>query len=60
MDNAFCEDVSTHSCPFDAMISPGSIIDRADSPSLLYGKGSAFSKEVLEESVGSLGQWLTM
>lgn len=60
MDNAFCEDFSTQSHPFDAKISPGSTMDRADSPSLLYGKGSVFSKEILEESIGSLGQWLTM
>lgn len=60
IDNAFLEDFSTHSRPLDAKISPGSMIDRADSPSLLYGKGSAFSKEVLEESTSSLSQWLTM
>jgi len=54
------EDFSTHSRPLLAKISPGSMIDRADSPSLLYGEGSAFSKEVLEESISSLGQWLTM
>ncbi|DBA76187.1 hypothetical protein WJX77_002574 [Trebouxia sp. C0004] len=60
MDNAFCDDFSTQSHPFDTQISPGSTIDRADSPSLLYGKGSAFSKEILEESMGALGQWLTM
>ncbi|KAL0048589.1 hypothetical protein WJX82_006599 [Trebouxia sp. C0006] len=60
IDNAFLEDSSTHSRPIDAQTSPGSVIDRADSPSLLYGEGSAFSKEVLEESISSLGQWLTM
>jgi len=60
IDSAFLEDFSTHSRPLLAKISPGSMIDRADSPSLLYGEGSAFSKEVLEESISSLGQWLTM
>ena len=60
MDNAVCEDFSTHSHLYDAKISSGSMINRADSPSLLYGKGSAFSKEVLEESIGPLGQWLTI
>ena len=47
------------STPFGADQKVGYTIGRADSPSLLYGEGSAFNTELLEQASGLSGLWLT-
>ena len=58
-DNTFnSQEVATHltECAF----SPGHSFSRPDSPSLLYGQGSAFSADVLDQEDNSSSHWLTI
>lgn len=54
-----CDKSYDHDYLIGAAVSPGNTLDRSDSPSLLYGKGSAFNTDVLGEDNGFLGHWLT-
>lgn len=55
--NLDAQDAAIHTLGCE--MSPGHFFSRPDSPSLLYGQGSAFSVDVLGQENDVSSQWLT-